>query len=439
MIKKPLSTAYPVGMSREIESSMLSFCSITGLPVTYYDAQGQVRMEYGSQYKICKFLRVYNKEGTTCRQHLLSAIRTAASLGEPYFFVCASGFVNIAIPLIQDGKNYGCFIAGPIIMEKFSHRTIAKLLSMNMSQESPSNETDHNADFLSRVISILREMYIYSSKQVAHLATLLNNSVVANLVDKSDYDKVNAKYLEQVQIGDDIRGLKRSGKETGYPVSSEHNLIAQVRGGKTAEAKDAMTAYLNGILLYEAGNLDFIKVHLIELCALISREGPDKHVGNEESIRDSFAYIESLNKIDSIQDLKEWSEELVEHFTTRTGLLNYSGNSQLVLQVLRLIAKDDHYGLTLASAAAQLHVNPSYLSGHFKRETGMGFSEFVNEQKINKSKDLLEKTNLRLLEIADLCGFEDQSYFTKVFSKRVGMSPREYRSTICKSLPSSGQ
>jgi len=107
--------------------------------------------------------------------------------------------------------------------------------------------------------------------------------------------------------------------------------------------------------------------------------------------------------------------------------------------VLRLIAKDDHYGLTLASAAAQLHVNPSYLSGHFKRETGMGFSEFVNEQKINKSKDLLEKTNLRLLEIADLCGFEDQSYFTKVFSKRVGMSPREYRNTICKSLPSSGQ
>jgi two-component system, response regulator YesN len=439
MNKKPLSASYPVEMSREIESSMLSFCSITGLPVTYYDSQGQVRMEYGSQYKICKFLKVYNKEGTACRQHLLSAIRTAANLGEPYFFVCASGFVNIAIPLIQDGKNYGCFMAGPIIMEKFSQRTISKLLSMNMNQESSLLEVDHNADFLSRVISILREMYIYSSKQVAHLATLLNNSVVANLLDKSDYDKVNARYLEQVQIGDDIRGLKRSGKETGYPVSQEHNLINMVRGGKTVEAKEAMTAYLNGILLYEAGNLGFIKVHLIELCALISRANPDKNIENEESIRDSFSYIESLNKIDSIQELKEWSEALVEHFTTRTGLLNYHGNSQLVLQVLRLIAKDDKYELTLAGAASQLHVNPSYLSGHFKRETGMGFSEFVNEQKIIKSKELLEKTNLRLLEIADLCGFEDQSYFTKVFSKRVGMSPREYRNAICKSLSSSDQ
>lgn len=441
MNKKPLSAAYPIGMSREIESSLLSFCSITGLPVTYYDEKCQVRLEYGSQYKICKFLRVYNKEGSACRQHLVSAIRTAASLGEPYFFVCASGFVNIAIPLIQNGKNYGCFMAGPIIMEKFSHRTISKLLAMNMTNEGPESETDHNADFLSRVISILREMYIYSSKQVTHLATLLNNSVVANLVDKSEYDKVNARYREQVQIGDDIRGLKRSGKETGYPMNPENNLVAQVRAGKVAEAKEAMTAYLNGILLYEAGNLDFIKVHLIELCALISRESPDKNldnVGNEESIRDSFAYIESLNKIDSIQGLTEWSEELVEHFTNRTGLLNYNGNSQLVLQVLRLIAKDDKYGLTLANTADQLHVNASYLSGHFKRETGLGFSEFINEQKIKKSKDLLEKTNLRLLEIADLCGFEDQSYFTKVFSKRVGMSPREYRNTICTSHPYSG-
>jgi two-component system, response regulator YesN len=96
---------------------------------------------------------------------------------------------------------------------------------------------------------------------------------------------------------------------------------------------------------------------------------------------------------------------------------------------LRLIANEDKYGLTLAKAADMLHVNASYLSGHFKRETGLGFSEFINEQKIKKSKDLLEKTNLRLLEIADLCGFEDQSYFTKVFSKRVGMSPRAYRNT----------
>jgi AraC-like DNA-binding protein/ligand-binding sensor protein len=439
MNKKPLSAAYPVGMSREIESSLLSFCSITGLPVTYYDEKCMVRLEYGSQFKICKFLRVYNKEGSACRQHLVSAIRTAANLGEPYFFVCASGFVNIAVPLIQNGQNYGCFIAGPIIMEKFSHRTIAKLLSMNMAAEYTPQETESNADFLSRVVAILREMNIYSSKQVAHLATLLNNSVVANLVDKSEYDKVNARYREQVQIGDDIRGLKRSGKETGYPFGPENSLIAQVRAGNTGEAKEAMTAFVNGILLYEAGNLDFVKVHLIELCALISREGPDKELGNEDSIRDSFAYIESLNKINSIQELKEWSEELVEHFTTRSGLLSYQGNSQLVLQVLRLLAKDENHQLTLASVAEKLHVNTSYLSGHFKRETGMGFSEFVNEQKISKSKELLEKTNLRLLEIADLCGFEDQSYFTKVFSKRVGMSPREYRNVICKSHPNSDQ
>jgi AraC-like DNA-binding protein len=294
---------------------------------------------------------------------------------------------------------------------------------------------EHHADFLSRVVAILRDMYVYSSKQVAHLAILLNNSIVANLPDKSDYDRANARYREQVQIGDDLRGLKRSGKETGYPLEEEARLLGEVRAGRLAEAADAMAAYLNGILLYEAGNLDMAKVHLIELCALISRESPDLSEGSEAPIRDSFAYIETLNKADSIRDLKEWSESLVEHFSTRARVPGYTGSSPLILKALRLLAGEGGLRLTLTELSGQLHVNSSYLSAHFKKEMGTGFAEYVTAQKIRQSKDLLEKTNLRLLEIADLCGFEDQSYFTKVFTRQVGVSPREYRKSTGTSRP----
>jgi AraC-like DNA-binding protein/ligand-binding sensor protein len=434
---KHTSSVFPVEVSREIETSLLAFSSITGLPVTFYDEKCQVRSEYGSQYKICKFLRIYNREDSVCRHHLQSALRTAASLGEPYFFVCAAGFVNVAVPLIHDGTDYGCFIAGPIIMEKFSPRTISKLLALNLSGETAVSDKDmeHHADFLSRVVAILRDMYVYSSKQVAHLAILLNNSIVANLPDKSDYDRANARYREQVQIGDDLRGLKRSGKETGYPLEEEARLLGEVRAGRLAEAADAMAAYLNGILLYEAGNLDMAKVHLIELCALISRESPDLSEGSEAPIRDSFAYIETLNKADSIRDLKEWSESLVEHFSTRARVPGYTGSSPLILKALRLLAGEGGLRLTLTELSGQLHVNSSYLSAHFKKEMGTGFAEYVTAQKIRQSKDLLEKTNLRLLEIADLCGFEDQSYFTKVFTRQVGVSPREYRKSTGTSRP----
>lgn len=434
---KNTSSVFPVEVSREIETSLLAFSSITGLPVTFYDEKCQVRSEYGSQYKICKFLRIYNREGSVCRHHLQSALRTAANLGEPYFFVCAAGFVNVAVPLIQDGTDYGCFIAGPIIMEKFSPRTISKLLALNLSGETAASDKDleHHADFLSRVVAILRDMYVYSSKQVAHLAILLNNSIVANLPDKSDYDRASARYREQVQIGDDLRGLKRSGKETGYPLEEEARLLNEVRAGRPVEAADAMAAYLNGILLYEAGNLDTAKVHLIELCALISRESPDLSEGSEAPIRDSFSYIETLNKADSIRDLKEWSESLVEHFSTRARVPGYAGGSPLILKALRLLAGEGGLRLTLTELSGRLHVNSSYLSAHFKKEMGAGFAEYITAQKIRQSKELLEKTNLRLLEIADLCGFEDQSYFTKVFTRQVGMSPREYRKATCTSRP----
>ena len=230
---KNTSSAFPVEVSREIETSLLAFSSITGLPVTFYDDKCQVKSEYGSQYKICKFLRIYNREGSVCRHHLMSALKTAASLGEPYFFVCAAGFVNVAVPLIQGGAQYGCFIAGPIIMEKFSPRTISKLLALNLSGETAVSEKDmeHHADFLSRVVAILRDMYVYSSKQVAHLAILLNNSIVANLPDKSDYDRANARYREQVQIGDDLRGLKRSGTVAARLMARSRRPVFYVGGG----------------------------------------------------------------------------------------------------------------------------------------------------------------------------------------------------------------
>lgn len=440
MAKPAAASAYPVEVSREIENSLLAFSSITGLPVTFYDAQCQVRSEYGSSYKICKFLPVYNKEGSACRHHLKSALKTAADLGEPYFFVCAAGFVKVAVPLIQQGQNYGCFIAGPILMEKFSPRTISKLLAMNLSREgTPEKPMESHADLLSRVVAILREMHIYSSKEVAHLAVLLNNSVAANLSDKSDYDRASARYREQVQIGDRIRGLKGSGKEAGYPLEEERRLLAEVRAGRSAEAGESMAAFLNGVLLYEAGNLDMVKVHLIELCALVSRESPGFTEGSEIPIRESFAYIESLNKAGSIREIKEWSEELVDHFTTRARVPGYSGDSPLVGKALRLLAGEGGLRLTLAELSRQLHVNSSYLSALFKKETGLGFAAYLTEQRVDKAKELLEKTNLRLLEVADLCGFEDQSYFTKVFVRRAGMTPREYRQATGTSRPNSGQ
>ena len=77
--------------------------------------------------------------------------------------------------------------------------------------------------------------------------------------------------------------------------------------------------------------------------------------------------------------------------------------------------------------ARRVYLSPAYFSRVFKQETGETFNNCLNRIRIEKSKELLLHQNLRLTDIAQLTGFEDQSYFTKVFRRITGVPPLKFR------------
>ena len=74
-----------------------------------------------------------------------------------------------------------------------------------------------------------------------------------------------------------------------------------------------------------------------------------------------------------------------------------------------------------------LHLSSSYFSSLFKKETGVNFSTYLSQVRIEESKKLLKNTNYTIMQIAMEVGFEDQSYFTKVFKNNTGLTPKEFR------------
>lgn len=91
----------------------------------------------------------------------------------------------------------------------------------------------------------------------------------------------------------------------------------------------------------------------------------------------------------------------------------------------------DH-DISLQSVAEQVGLTSSYFSQFFKSETGTGFLEYVTGKRIERAKTLLETTGLKTEDIAYQTGFSSSGYFTKVFSKYVGMSPGKYRKNLHK-------
>jgi len=75
-------------------------------------------------------------------------------------------------------------------------------------------------------------------------------------------------------------------------------------------------------------------------------------------------------------------------------------------------------------------LNPAYFSTLFKKETGINFSNYLLNLRIENAKLLLKNSNLSLINIAVEIGFDNQSYFSNVFKKVTGMTPKQYRQTL---------
>ncbi|MBR6160009.1 MAG: response regulator [Lachnospiraceae bacterium] len=92
-----------------------------------------------------------------------------------------------------------------------------------------------------------------------------------------------------------------------------------------------------------------------------------------------------------------------------------------------MISEFYHAGITLDEIASRLDITPEYLGTQFHRETGVTFSAYIKNFRIQKAKELLIGTSLKLYEIADRVGYSDPKYFSKVFKETTGLLPADYR------------
>lgn len=106
------------------------------------------------------------------------------------------------------------------------------------------------------------------------------------------------------------------------------------------------------------------------------------------------------------------------------------GNEQthhLVKMAQRYIAEHYMESITLADVAENIGISGGYLSTLFKQNLQCGFVDYINQIRIERACGYLEQNYLKNYEIAYKVGFHDEKYFSKVFKKLKGMSPKEYR------------
>jgi two-component system, response regulator YesN len=165
------------------------------------------------------------------------------------------------------------------------------------------------------------------------------------------------------------------------------------------------------------------------------------------SCHDEFTFAQQAIKLEAYDYiLKESMEEsnimaLLERLKNKLDQDSLISNQQLkVTKFLEMTTKNEdvlkaqtyvqtHIGekISLTEVADHLHLNSSYFSRMYKKETGEGFVEYVTRLKMEKAIELLDLTKNSVEQIAYELGFESKSYFLKTFKKFYGVSPKSYK------------
>jgi len=104
--------------------------------------------------------------------------------------------------------------------------------------------------------------------------------------------------------------------------------------------------------------------------------------------------------------------------------------SPVIHQILKDIEEQYAAEISLKTFSGQYNIHPVYLGQLFHKETNESFAEYINKFRIEKAKELLKDTQLKVQEVANKVGYWETGYFYKQFRKYVGISPTDYKGLL---------
>lgn len=145
----------------------------------------------------------------------------------------------------------------------------------------------------------------------------------------------------------------------------------------------------------------------------------------------SDLYLKQLSRVRSDKEIAAIARQIFPHFAERVRLahsdcLLEKSYSPYIVRSIQYVRTHLHYPITLEEVAAELGINPKYLSRLFITCHGEKFSSYVQRERIAEAKALLENTDKSIVEISNSLGFSSQSYFIKVFTKYAGLTPGQF-------------
>lgn len=149
-------------------------------------------------------------------------------------------------------------------------------------------------------------------------------------------------------------------------------------------------------------------------------------------IADELIYLDRLVQEISNAKTAEFLQRRVSEFCKSYLHLNNQEKSMSAATstVIAYCNENFSHKITLEEVASMVRLNKSYFSQLFHKDTGVSFGEYLETLRIHNAQKMLQNSGASMSDIADMAGFSNQNYFTKVFKKVTGLTPSQYRASL---------
>ena len=216
------------------------------------------------------------------------------------------------------------------------------------------------------------------------------------------------------------------GDENAYfdYILAEKHLLEAIRLRKS-DGYDYFTLMMDNIRKYSDSTK---RNKILEILILSS------HAMSLDSQEDT-KLVDNIHIADELAKLQ--GEEMIEYgfksFILMTSYVKPQTNIDYSNHIVKATKEylENHYAeeISLEDVAEQVNISPQYFSKLIKKTTGFNFIDWLSMLRVKKAKELLTNSNLTVKEVCFMVGYKDPNYFSRIFKKRIGITPSEYVKT----------
>ncbi len=385
-----------------------------------------------------------------CRSHmLLSSIPTRYYIGSELVesFEPCDNFFDLVTPitdsLLGGESHINLLLTSQMLMfasvrDKESNCTlvIGPVKSVNISNEEAKEiAISYKMDLIDiePLKQYFKQINTYSIENFILMISSMNATINDEIIPcdkilKLDSSSSDLNFIRPFENPNHVE--KNEGRRFSYEFEKKLNFYIK-NGMKDQLSFHLLYNYKDKQGIVGTGAMRQYKNRCISLATIASRAAIDGGSNAPTCYQMCDLYCQKVEQCKTVVEINSVMEKMLNNFCDMVKSSEFAkADNPTIKRTIEYINENIHTKIKVDDISGKLHINPSYLSSKFKKETGISIPNYINKQKINEAKKLLAFSDNSIIDISNYLSFSSQSYFHNQFKKITGKTPKEYRDSI---------